>query len=475
MLAPTAVDSLSERTGESRSMVEMEAASTSVERVQDVNEVGMAMDVDAPMGPAGIAEEPTKDIGLPTRMASRESEAVALQTPTRFRSKRFGSSPAVSTDAIMAKKAFRSRTPKSMAAASSPVNERAINLGLEFLARHQSADGSWSLTGFDRGRFYYKNQLECDTAATGLALLAFQGAGYNHREFKYASLMEQAIQWLIENQSEDGSLFVESGTRADGSCRLYAHGIAALALTEAYGMTQDPELRGPAQRALDFIANTQDPKRGGWRYYTELKLRQTDTSVTGWMMMSLQSGRLAGLDVKDETLQGIDEWLEVAAGPDKPSEFRYNPFSKDTDKIDRSQGRVVSPPMTAVGLLMQIYNGWEKDDPRLVAGAQALLDQRLPSDTTKLLRDTYYWYYATQVLLHVGGEHWEEWESNLHPLLVKSQVQAGDLAGSWDPYSPVPDRWGVHAGRLYVTAMNLLSLEVKNRKLPIYDEALLDD
>ena len=41
------------------------------------------------------------------------------------------------------------------------------------------------------------------------------------------------------------------------------------------------------------------------------------------------------------------------------------------------------------------------------------------------------------------------------------------MAGSWDPLQPVPDRWGAHAGRLYVTALNLLSLEVRFRHMPI--------
>ena len=63
---------------------------------------------------------------------------------------------------------------------------------------------------------------------------------------------------------------------------------------------------------------------------------------------------------------------------------------------------------------------------------------------------------------------WEAWNSRLHPLLVDAQIQAGELAGSWNPYTPVPDRWAVHAGRLYVTTMNLLSLEVYYRHLPIY-------
>jgi hypothetical protein len=43
-------------------------------------------------------------------------------------------------------------------------------------------------------------------------------------------------------------------------------------------------------------------------------------------------------------------------------------------------------------------------------------------------------------------------------------------AGSWEPAGAIPDRWSAHAGRLYVTTMNLLNLEVYYRHLPIYEE-----
>ena len=72
-------------------------------------------------------------------------------------------------------------------------------------------------------------------------------------------------------------------------------------------------------------------------------------------------------------------------------------------------------------------------------------------------------------MYHMGGEHWKRWNDRLHPLLINAQEPEGDLVGSWDPRRPVPDRWGPHAGRLYVTTMNLLSLEVHYRHLPLYD------
>ena len=309
-------------------------------------------------------------------------------------------------------------------------------------------------------------------AATGLAVLAFQGAGYNHLEFKYARQVNHAVRWLVQNQRDDGLLYLESDSASNNACRLYSHGIAALALTEAYGMTQDPSLKEPAQRALDYITGTQHPNKGGWRYFSEMKKRSSDTSVSGWMVMSLQSGRLSGLDVDDKTFESIARWLEVAADPGNESLFRYNPYAVNSQGVSRIQGRRPTPSMTSVGLLMRIYTGWERDDPRLIAGANYLVDNQLPGESARL-RDTYYWYYATQVLKHVDGPAWEKWNNALRPMLIRTQEKGGDNAGSWDPYSPVPDRWAPFGGRLYVTTMNLLSLEVRHRLLPLYQKTNL--
>jgi hypothetical protein len=127
--------------------------------------------------------------------------------------------------------------------------------------------------------------------------------------------------------------------------------------------------------------------------------------------------------------------------------------------------------MTAVGLLMRLYSGWRRDDPRMRLGADYLLDNLPEMGTARNnQRDTYYWYYATQVMFHMGGTYWESWNAALHSLLLDTQVQEGPLTGSWNPRLPVPDRWGPHAGRLYVTTLNLLSMEVYYRHLPIYEE-----
>jgi len=302
-----------------------------------------------------------------------------------------------------------------------------------------------------------------------LAVLSFQGAGFNHREFQYKNVVRGGIDFLIQSQKENGDLFVPLDDRSNSSVWLYSHSLAAIAVCEAYGMTQDPDLKEPAQKAIDFIVASQHAERGGWRYAPGVS---SDTSVSGWMMMALKSGQLAGLEVPPDAYTKIDRWLDSAQqSPAQPHLYRYNPQAPDTD--EQRHGRAASKTMTAVGLLMRLYGGWKRDNANMVRGADFLAENPPAQGTARQPeRDTYYWYYGTQIMYHMGGEHWRNWHGQLHPLLLNSQVRQGAYAGSWDPKGAVPDRWGPHGGRLYVTTLNLLSLEVQYRHLPLYEEPI---
>ena len=342
-----------------------------------------------------------------------------------------------------------------------PATEEAIERGLAYLENVQNEDGSWSLQGHGS-----EVVLHSDTAATGLCLLAYQGAGYTHKQHRYADTVARGLRFLLENQQSNGNLYRIENAISNRNVALYSHGIAALALCEAYGMTQDAELKQAAQDSLNYIVDTQHQRRGGWRYSPQIS---SDTSVTGWMMMALKSGQLSGLQVPERTYRGIERWLELAASPDRPDRYRYNPFAPDTPS--QRHGRIPTPTMTAVGMLMRMYSGWRRDTEAMQSAADYLLEyppqmgsERLPQ------RDAYYWYYATQVMFHMGGEYWDRWNQYLNPILLESQINHGPNSGSWDPKSPVADRWSAHAGRIYVTTMNLLNLEVFYRHLPIYED-----
>lgn len=434
----------------------------------------LEINLQAPAGLGGLAQTPSPDVGVIQRRSLPESEFVA-DRGVRFLRRDPGGPPSLDTrvaipaDAFLSRFNRRGQEPAGGEGRASPQTEETIERGLVYLTRQQAADGHWSLAGTDddAGQPGTGTLIRSDTAATGLALLSYLGAGYHHLGDKYRDEVRSALQFLVDHQQPDGDLYLPQDEVSNQSAWLYSHGIATIALCEAYGMTQDPQLRQPAQKAVEFIVAAQHPARGGWRY---APAAGSDTSVSGWMVMALRSAELAGLEVPATAWEGVGRWLDNAqASTSRPELYRYNPQAPETPA--QAHGRRPSDTMTAVGLLMRMYTGWRRENPSMIRGAE-YLRQRLPDigSANAPRRDTYYWYYATQVMFHMRGEYWDDWNQRLHPLLVSSQVLKGPLAGSWDPLTPVADRWGAQGGRLYVTTLNLLSLEVYYRHLPIYED-----
>ena len=139
--------------------------------------------------------------------------------------------------------------------AGGQLTEPAIENGLEYFSRTQFNDGHWSLHSLPEGIAADQatlGSLHADTAATGLALLTYLGAGYTHEDEKYRDMVRRGLEWLVKHQGADGDLAYHGSDPAynpkDDPTRHYSQGIAAIALCEAYGMTQDRELREAAKR-----------------------------------------------------------------------------------------------------------------------------------------------------------------------------------------------------------------------------------
>ena len=78
----------------------------------------------------------------------------------------------------------------------------------------------------------------------------------------------------------------------------------------------------------------------------------------------------------------------------------------------------------------------------------------------------YYNYYATQVMHHWGGDEWANWNGVMRDQLIRTQKTAkdGHMHGSWD----LADPHGGTGGRLYMSCLCIMTLEVYYRHLPIY-------
>ncbi len=320
------------------------------------------------------------------------------------------------------------------------LTEAAVSRGLRWLARQQNDDGSWTLRGYDS-----QGGVESRAAATGMALLAFLGAGQTHLVGRYQGEVSRGVRWLIEHQTEDGDLRAGSDRQAG----MYAHGQAAIALCEAYALTGDEQLRDPAQRAVRFITAAQYSD-GGWRYTPDEPVSPPggDTSVVGWQLMALQSARAARLEVPPHTLELAGQFLDRVQSRGG-ARYAYRP------------GEQATPTMTAEALLCRMYLGWQRDSGGLRSGVDYLVRDHLPEPGNW---NIYYWYYGTQALHHYGGSEWDAWNARMRDVLVYSQETKGRHAGSWAPRGAFSDA----GGRLYITSLAVCTLEVYYRHLPLF-------
>jgi hypothetical protein len=326
-------------------------------------------------------------------------------------------------------------------------SETAVQAALAWLAANQESDGRWNARSHgagreDRVRGHNRQHagIEADTGITGLALLALLGAGHTHFEGTYRKSVQHGLEYLIRNQTDDGNLAGQATLFA----RMYCHGIASLALSEAYVMTGDYRLKPYVESAVQFTAGAQIPATGGWRYQQGDPVG--DMSQFGWQVMALKSAELAGIETPERTRAGMLRYLSTASSGASGGLAGYRP------------GDAASPTMTAEALACRFF--LNQHHPDGVREAVALLIQQPPRDGQANL---YYWYYATISLFQAQSESWPSWNAQLQQQLLKRQRQDGRLTGSWDPDTI----WGGYGGRVYSTSLAALCLEVYYRYLPV--------
>jgi hypothetical protein len=333
-------------------------------------------------------------------------------------------------------------------------SEACVKRALGWLANHQFPDGGWSfshgLAPGCHGTCRDPGSLaEARNAATALALLPFLGNNKTHKEGQYKNTVFKGLHYLIDHMRDSSDGGDLSDPRPAG---MYSHGLATIALCEAYGMTHDRDLLNPTRKALMFICSAQDPKGGGWRYTPR---EPGDTSVAGWQLMALKSGLMAGVEIPNIEITAYRAGLfldsvQVEGG----AKYGY---------LTAGQGDAT----TAIGLLCRMYSGWKKDNPILQRGVQ-LLSRRGPSPG-----NMYYNYYATQVMHHWQGDEWQNWNRQMRDQLTHAQAKQGHEDGSW--FTGSGDLGAPTGGRLYCTTMATMILEVYYRHMPLYREQSIEE
>lgn len=328
-------------------------------------------------------------------------------------------------------------------------SEAAVERALRWLADHQRNDGSWS---FDlklapcegrcrHGKPVGESTATPATAATGLALLAFLGAGHTPERGEYRETVSRGLYYLraVAVEAEVGYDWQQGGS-------MYGHGIAMMALAEALGMTKhqdrfDSDLLHHVERGALFTGAAQHAN-GSWGYTPG---RPGDTTLTGWQLLSLVGARRAGIRMRSDIFRRTREFLmSVREAPDY--DFGYN--------SPRAE-----PTTTAIGLTLMMYLGQTPGNTSFDRAVDRMA-QRGPT-----LTNVYHDYYATLALHHWQHPRWESWNEELRNHLVRTQETSGHEAGSWH----FKDDHGDIGGRVYTTAMATLILEVYYRFLPLYE------
>ncbi len=326
--------------------------------------------------------------------------------------------------------------------------EAAVLRALRWMAKTQASEGHWGKT---------------KSAMTALALLAFLAHGETPSSEEFGLTVEQALKFLLDTAG-DGHGKMKS---TDG--HEYAFPIVAYALSEAYGMTQVPDIKYVAEAMLERIIKGQHAS-GGWNYNLKQDERD-DTSYMGWCAQALKAGKAAGIDaegLEEACKKSIKGFQKNFGGSYEGGGFGYTGPSKNHG---------LSPVGT---LCLQLHGAGGIDEAlgSLKSYEKDAKWQTYDIDANPAGKDSiYYWYYLTQVKFHVGGETWNKWNKMFSPELVRKQVviskeQSGYTdhkgqprsIGYWDQYAG----HGANEGEIFGTTLCTLQLEVYYRYLPTF-------
>lgn len=276
--------------------------------------------------------------------------------------------------------------------------EAAVLKALRWLKKTQKPGGFW-----DGG---------AAPAMTGFAVLTYLAHGETPSSKEFGYTVEKALEYLVGAIEHDADGRARGFKGQDGN--QYAFPIATYALSEAYGMTQNPELKYAAEACLKRIVDAQS-STGGWDYKLNKASNRDDTSLGGWCIQALKAGKMAGLHP-----DGLDECIKKAISCLKTRSYNEKLGFKYTADSNGAGG------LAGVGCLAMQLLGYSREPE--VRNALNVMRDWLPSfdqipGTNK--SPQYYCYYASQCKYQAGmaksatksdAELWKKWNIEMKKL-----------------------------------------------------------
>lgn len=329
-----------------------------------------------------------------------------------------------------------SSTPHG-SAATVPVT-RSIERGLDWLALIQCSDGRWRAGEFAGENGPDDRNALNDAGVTGLAVLALLGDGRDDSATRSAAA--RGVRWLLAAQDPlTGQI-----APAPSVTQVYNHGYATLALARARRAATDPAVRAGLQAAVDHTIR-QQTRSGGWGYLPDT-VGPCDSSISGLILLSLCTARVAGADVPEESLARGVAFLQALTDP-VTGRTGYNRLKGRTAQA--GSGADENETLTALSLIVRVHLG-EAQVPALIRLGATRVIEHPPLWQARAI-DFYYWFCGTTALSMDGGAAFKEWTRKLADAVLPQQRSDG----SW----PAADRWSNLGGDVYATAMCVLGLQ----------------
>ena len=317
----------------------------------------------------------------------------------------------------------------------------AIKKGLAWVARTQSRRGSWAAGGYP-------------TAVTALAGTALTMGGSTTTQGPYRKQIGQAVSFLIDQaakrtQDSDKLIPRHNGLIGDpfsDNRYTYGHGFSMLFLSQVLGeeeyASRRDELIQVLDKAVEFSGRAQT-KSGGWGYVSaEAGNNFDEGSTTITQVQGLRGCRNAGIVVPKDVIDNAVDYIYKCKNPDGGISYS-------------SRNRGTSRPAITAAALAGLYNAgdYTSDEAKemLTYCKKNLFD--LGGGNSFGHWHYTYLYYA-QVVYREGGTDWEKFRTKLYNKIINEQDSDG--------------KWTGNIGPIYVTACNLIMLQLENAYLPIY-------
>lgn len=302
--------------------------------------------------------------------------------------------------------------------------------GLDFLVATQTNSGDWNGSHMGPG-------------TTGLCLMALLASGEDPNFGKFSGPIRKAVRAIIRSQDSSTGYLSES---------MYHHGFGSLALAEAYGALDETDLWGPngpvpgRERSIGealelavrcaITAQSKNP-HNAWRYSPSA--RDADTSVSGAVLMALLAARNAGIEVPDKAVDTSIKYFVNMTG--------------DTGSVGYSGGLGgFGQSIARSSIACLVFSIAKRKDLKQFEATKKYVVSNMNEQSHY---QEYARYYEAQALFQADIDAWKKWNQRLIKDLKAEQNDDGSFSGQF--------------GKACSTSLNLLSLALNYKFLPIYE------